>query len=276
MKRAALIIALATFTTPALADNKAACRKAFEQAQSLRDERKMTAAREQMITCGTLCPAGFAKVCNGWLVDLDKLLPTIVLRAVDDNGSDLVDVSVTIDDTKISERLDGKAFALDPGPHKVLLVAKDLPPVTKEIVVAEGEKNRPVVITIAAPKKKIDAPPPPPPPLPPPATSAPIAAIVVTSVGVAALGGFAYFGLKGDADHRALVDGCSRTASCTQDDKDSVKRQWLVADVFLASGVVLVGIGTYLFLSHESKPAAATVGFAPTTGGGQAALSVSF
>jgi hypothetical protein len=269
--RAALAIALTLFTLPALAEDKVACRKAFEQAQSLRDEGKLTAAREQMVICTNTCPKGFQKICEGWIGDVEKALPSIVLRVTDANGGDLVDATVTLDGKPIA--IDGKAIELDPGKH---LLHVEPGKIDKEIVVAQGEKNRSIVIALEAPKKKEEEPKPLPPSRPAPQPERlPIAAIIVTSAGVAALGGFAYFGLKGDSDHRALVDGCSKTASCTQDDKDRVKREWLVADIFLASGAVLVGVGAVLFFTHDSKPTT-TVGFAPTRGGANASISIAF
>jgi hypothetical protein len=257
--RALLATALLLAAPAAFAqEDKAKCRASFEAAQTLRDEGKLSAAREEMTTCTRVCPNAFAKLCEGWLGDVEKSIPTIVLRAVDGSGRDLVDVSVTLDGKPIATRLDGKSIALDPGTHVVKLAFEGAV-VTKEIVVAAGEKNRIVLATFASK-------PPPPQPVPAPVMerpSAPIAAFVVGGLGVVALGGFAYFGLKGDSDHHALVDSCSKTASCTQEDKDKVLREWRTADVFLASGVVLLGVGTYLYVTHDSGTTRTSVGLAP-------------
>lgn len=253
----ALAILLATPASSAQED-KAKCRASFEAAQSLRDEGKLSSAKGEMTTCARVCPTAFAKVCEGWLGDVEKNIPSIVVRAV--RGSrDLVDVTVAIDGKKVAGKIDGNAIALDPGSHTITLESEG-ETVTQEIVVVAGEKNRIVLVGFAPPKVVV---PPKSEPAPIEASRPPIAAIVVTGLGVVALGGFAYFGLKGDSDHHSLVDSCSKTASCTQDDKDKVLREWRTADVFLASGVVLVGVGTYLFLTHDSGSTRATVGLAP-------------
>ncbi len=267
-----------TLALPAAASDKGICSKAFESSQSLRDEGKLTAAREQMLRCTQVCPAKLAKVCDGWVADVDKSLPSIVLRAIDGKGNDRVDVVVTIDGKVVIEKLDGKPLAIDPGTHSLKFETKGLPAVTQDIVVGQGEKNRAVVVTIAEPEapKPVEKPPPPPPVAPAETKSAPVAAIVVGGIGVLAIGGFAYFGLKADSDHSALVDGCSRTASCTQEQKDGVVRDWRVADVFLVSGAVLIGVSGYLFLTHDSGGPKATVGLAPTKDGPRASFSLAF
>ncbi len=262
--RLAAMFAVTLFAATAVGqEDKVACRKAFEQAQSLRDDGKLTAAREQMLICSRACPAGFAKVCDGWLVDVEKALPSIVVRVVDESGQDLVHVNATLDGAPLE--IDGKSVAVDPGTHVVKLSAPGRPSVVKELVASQGEQNRVVVIAMPAERK----------PAPSPArveASPPIAAYVVTGIGVAALGGFAYFGLSADARHRELVDGCSKTASCSADDRDRVVRDWRIADAFLVSSVVLVGVGAYLYFSHDKT----TVAVAPTASGARAALTITF
>jgi hypothetical protein len=259
------LLAIALIVPRAYAqEDKAACRKAFEQAQTLRDEGKLSAAREQMLMCSRVCPAGFAKLCDTWVLDVEKALPTIVIRAVDEDGQDLSNTEATLDGKNV--KLDGKSVAIDPGAHALKLSAPTRPPIEKEIVVAQGEKNRVIVVTIPSEKKKA---------VPPPArveSSPPTAAYVVTGIGIAALGGFAYFGLSADARHRELVNGCSKTASCSADDRDRVIRDWRIADAFLVSSVVLVGVGAYLYLSHDRT----TVSVAPTASGARAVLTVTF
>jgi hypothetical protein len=110
-----------------------------------------------------------------------------------------------------------------------------------------------------------------------PARSTPVAALIVGGLGVVAIGGFAYFGLTANAKHDDLVAGCSKTASCSQGDKDAVVTRWHVADAFLASGVVLLGVGTVLFLTHDDgSPTATSVGVHPSIGGATADLRYTF
>lgn len=236
-------------------EDKAACRKSFEQAQTLRDEHKLTSAREQMLVCSRVCPAGFAKLCDGWIYDVDKALPSIVIRAVDEQGHDLVAAAAFLDGVAI--KLDGKSVVVDPGMHMIRIEVKGRTPVNHDVVASEGEKNRVIVVTVPAPKQQT----------PPPVrveSSPPIAAYVVTGLGIASLGGFAYFGLTADARHDDLVNGCSKTASCSESDRDRVVRDWRIADAFLATSVVLVGVGTYLYLTHDKTVAVSASATAAT------------
>lgn len=259
------------------AEDKAACRASFQKGQDLREEGKLTAARAQFVTCTQVCPVAFTKPCEEWLGELDQSLPTIVLRAIDAQGQDLVDIAVTLDGAPLTKKLDGKSVAIDPGTHVVRFEVAGRPAVTKNVVVAQGEKDRVVLATIDTGVA--------PPPIGPtteadaaPRHSTPIAAWIVGGLGVVAIGGFAYFGLTANAQHTELVNGCSKTASCTQSDKDAVVTKWHVADAFLAGGVALLGVGTYLFLSHDDAPSTrrTSVGVHPSYGGAMADVRFSF
>lgn len=271
-----LAFALALVSPLGLAqEDRVACRSAFEKGQELRDDGKLTAAREELVTCTRVCPVAFATPCEGWLADVEKSLPTIVPRAVSARGQDLTDVTVSIDGVKRVTAIDGRGMAIDPGAHEVRFEVAGRPPVTEKVVIVEGEKNRVVLATIdtgPAPSKAVEA---------PTSASAPVAAWIVSGLGIVAIGGFAYFGLTANAQHDELVRGCSRTSSCSQGDKDGVVTRWHVADAMLASGVVLLGVGAYLFLTHDGTPDArpaseVSVGARPTPSGASAELRITF
>ena len=157
---AALLLPRASF-----ADEVATCVKANEQAQSLRDEGKYKRAREQLLVCTRdVCPGIVRKDCMQWLSDLDASMPSVVINAKDAGGRDLVDVKVTVDGQPLTEKLDGKPIAIDPGEHAFHYEAAGAPPVDDKILLHAGEKNRVLAVKLGA----APATPPPPAPRPPP------------------------------------------------------------------------------------------------------------
>ena len=80
--KTALLVALgasATLaTTAALADDKAACLSASQQAQNLRDAHKLVEARAQLRVCARKeCPAVVQRDCLTWLGEVERSLPTV-------------------------------------------------------------------------------------------------------------------------------------------------------------------------------------------------------
>jgi hypothetical protein len=102
-------------------------------------------------------------------------------------------------------------------------------------------------------------------------------AMALGAVGVAGLGGFAYFGIEGRADVERMRSECA--PNCRQADVDSAQRKLAVADVALGAGVLSLAIGTWLLLSHHPQPAprsALKMEVRPVAHGGAAHLAVDF
>src|SRR5262249_31598684 len=105
----AFALVIGTTSAPARAVDRAACAAASDQAQQLRDEAKLRAARAQLIICADeTCPGVIRKDCAGWLADVEARLPSVVFRVLDPAGKDLVQVKLTVDGKKLTDTLDGK------------------------------------------------------------------------------------------------------------------------------------------------------------------------
>jgi hypothetical protein len=167
------------------------------------------------------------------------MLPTVVFAAKDRKGRDLTAVRVALDGRRVTDELDGKAVAVDPGVHHVRYEAKDAPPVFDQIVVRQGEKNRLFTITVPIPADPAPAAPTARRPQPPETRSPPFAALAVGGLGLA-LGGLGLWLLvDSNADARELRDTCA--PRCAQADVDAVSDQRLLSGVaFAAGGVALV------------------------------------
>jgi hypothetical protein len=170
--------------------------------------------------------------------------------------------------------LDGKALPVDPGPHDFSFKAPDRDPIQRQIVIREGEQNRLIAVdfsvaeTSASTTTSVDA------NLPAESRTHKAMAryLPYGLAGLGALGGagFALFAIQGNSQKGDLERTCS--PHCQSSQVDSVKTKYVLADTFLAVGLVSVGVATYLFLTRPSQGASdrdqpLSIGFAPRTAG---------
>jgi len=278
---------LATITTISLgfafaersacaADVTQQCASAAGRAQELRDTGKYKAARQELVACGREeCPSAIRRDCLGWLNEVNQSSPTIVVRARDAQNADLADVKVTVDGDVVTEKLDGKAILIDPGPHVIRGQIADADAVEQRVIIQTGEKNRLIEISFArsasqrqgcrqeadcergsacrngscqpsdnrTPEKTSVAP------------------WIVGGVGVVSLGAAAYFAASGLADRGDLKSQpCATTSTCPQGDVDRINTKLVIADVTAGVGLVAMGIATYLFLTRSSSDTRSTRG----------------
>src|SRR6266481_3987270 len=104
--------------TPLHAQGQKECVAAYEQAQLLRGQGQLRAAKDQLMVCTqSRCPKVVTHDCAQWMSEIDTDTSTIVISAKDEQGRELTNVRVKADGVKILDSLDGKAVPIDPGPH---------------------------------------------------------------------------------------------------------------------------------------------------------------
>jgi hypothetical protein len=153
--------ALLVFTFPLVANasdkasraaDKAACVDAYGKAQGLRDEHRLTSAREQLRICAqSSCTSFIARDCTAWLIDIESRIPSIVPVASDASGSDLSNVTVSMDGTIVTRELDGQSIDVDPGRHTFTFALPGGPQVDQSFLVVEGQKAQRVRATLPTP-----------------------------------------------------------------------------------------------------------------------------
>lgn len=253
MRRAAFAIALFASSVANAAPTRDECLKASEDAQLLRIKTQLVAARDKLLVCSNdACPKLVKKDCSEWLDEVEHATPTIVLGARDPDGKDLVDVRVTLDGNPIADRLEGKAFVVDPGSHTLRFEAGGQ---TREqtIIVREGEKSRvvsvvlgepkpvqPVVTVVHPPLASVSE-------LSTPRSRAPSAATwVFGGIGLATLAASGVVGAFSLVRRQNLYDSCGAAGQCAQSDVDQVYLMYdlayagaAIGGAFLITGVVL-------------------------------------
>ncbi len=262
------------------------CPTASEQGQKLRDQGKLIRAREMFLLCSkATCPSVVRKDCAKWLPELEESVPTIVFSVQDGSGTDLSAVAVTLDGAKVATVLDGKPVPIDPGPHTVIYETQGVPPLTQNVIVHAGEKNRIVKATLGAAPVKPDPkqdPKPDPKPDPkldpkPQKSGVPVMTYVLGGVGVIGIGSFAFFGITGKSDLDDLRKS-SCVPNCDPAKLDDTKTKLLIADISLGVGVLALAGATVLFLTSggDNKSAKTGINVTPLPGGGGASLSGTF
>ena len=263
------ILATSLCASSAFADvTKDQCIDANTQAQSLRRDGKLGAAREQLRVCiDPGCPAIVRNDCTQRLDELDRVQPGVVFDVKDGAGHDLVAVKVSMDGKVLAEKLGGTALLADPGAHTFTFETAGGAPVTQTLVLREGEKARVehIVITLApAPRTPLAALPVAAPPAQAQggAASSPRRTIGIAGVAVGAAGllvGAIAGGVaisKNSTLKRECPGGICMSATTPRSDFDSYNTVTTVSTVGFVVGGVLAAAGVVLIVTAPKAPAA--------------------
>jgi hypothetical protein len=288
-----LLVALVAIPGRA-APTKEQCIDANSQAQKLRRESKLTAARQQLLSCSDpSCPAVVRGDCTARLDEVQKAQPTLVLDVKSRSGDDLTDVKVTVDGVPFTAKLDGSAVPMDPGEHAFLFEAPGFEAVNKTLVLKETEKDRRERIVLhKLPKAGTEpsspgsaAPLPDEPPVAEPSHglgTQRLLGIVVGGVGLAGIAVGSVFGLKASSDWSAQQSACGSASSCPDHDGALAHHANLTTDATISTwafigGGALVASGALLFLTAPSRYSPPSSGFVvvPAAGPRSVALELS-
>lgn len=246
-----LSLSFLSSTKPASAADDTACIQSYEQTQTLRKQSRFREAHDEATKCARdTCPVVLAKDCTKWLGELEQSIPTIVFDVKSTSGEELTLVKVMMDGKPLVDKLDGKALAMDVGPHTFHFESTDSKvggqPVEQKIVIHEGDKNRKVSVTLGAAKANnanvqvgpADRP-------------IPISAYVFGGAAVLGLGIGTVFAISGSSKESDL-DACR--PSCPANDVNSVSTSYAIADILLTAGFVSAIAAAYIFLSRPAVP----------------------
>ena len=255
---------------PSAHDLREACLANHEQAQLRRIEKKLVAARSAARTCAvTACPAAVRSDCSEWVAELSKLIPTLVLVAESGSG-EVENVRVTLDGDLLTEKLDGTAIEVEPGPHLLRFEYKNEPPIERRVDVPEGEKSLMVRVRFVG-----DTPPPAPiaPVTPAPAPApvkphdagsrpVPVLTYVFGGVALAAAGTSAVVAAGAFSDRSKATDECA--PNCDEARVDSIHNRFLLADIAGGVAIASAGLAVYFYVTRPEVPnETSNGGFAP-------------
>jgi hypothetical protein len=136
---------LARAADPTTAD----CLAASEASLKAGNAHRLRAERNQLLICSaSSCPTDIHKECLRRIDEVNASIPTVIFQAKDGAGNDLVAVKVTMDGEVITERLEGTALSIDPGQHTFTFEAAGLPPLSKQFVIPEGQRDQHKAVVI--------------------------------------------------------------------------------------------------------------------------------
>lgn len=255
------------------------CLAANEQSIALLNVAHLRAARAQMLVCADpSCPADVRAECVRRISEVDVSIPTIVFGVKDAMGNDAAAAKVTMDGEVLSDWLEDTAISLDPGVHVFVFEAPGLRPLTKQMVVREGEKDRREVVQLLSPtpapgalpasSSLTDRPVPPSPTTPPRQGIGMqrVLALVAGGVGVAGVAVGTVFGLESMSKHDDAVKACP--AGCADQNGVTLWNQARSAgDLstvgFVVGAVGLAGGAVLWFTARSSEETGVHVGLGP-------------
>jgi len=255
---------------------RAACIAASDQGQSARDAGKLRAARTAFLACSKAeCPKTVRLDCDGWVQDVNKSLPTVVLQITDAHGAEVTDARVSFDGEPLVDHLTGSAIPVDPGSHMFGVTLASGEKTEQRVVIREAERARALVIAFPmAPGASrppgsaaaVVAPLPPPPAERKPTSTNLVVGSIAGALGLASLGAAIYFetqqASKGDALVAQCPHGCPTTPTLQSQVNTVHSDQTLEGVFFGVSGVALAAAAYVLigrpFRSAEPAPAAAS------------------
>jgi hypothetical protein len=225
--------------------------EAVEKTEAMRAEGRYRESRVRLLECvNAQCGGDVRRRCAATLQKVDASTPSIVIRAEDPSGNDVLDVSVSLGEEPLVDSLDGMAIAIDPGEHHFVFTRPGYPPVLKVIEIAEGEKFRAIDVVIGADSA----------PAAPLSDEAPVsdsgaterAIASGTLIGVGAVGvaSYIWLGLKARSGEDELQ---SCAPNCSQGRVDSVEARYVLANVSIGVGVLALGAATWLLLAAPSS-----------------------
>jgi hypothetical protein len=289
------------------------CATAFKEAQNEVSATHLLGAKELYRKCAApSCGSPLERVCTARYLQIENDVPTFVPVVVDSGGNPLSLVEVRLDGKVLTYRLEGQAFPLDPGIHSLAFATDDGVFATAEVLMAQGQRNRIIAVSLPAPTKdeskaanpvrlateaavepEVHAIPREPLVLATAETPAlgvnldlasrslaaerrtPALTYVFGGLGALAVGGYAtliYWGRKDNSRLSECKPGCPPASV------DHIRRMYLAADVSLGVGVAALGVATWLFLRSPVLGEASTTqlgysfGVQPTASGAVASV----
>ncbi|HYQ28102.1 MAG TPA: hypothetical protein VER04_12820 [Polyangiaceae bacterium] len=224
----------------------AACVDAHASGQREAKAGRLEAASALFAACVSEagCPDTIRAECAELRKETERNLPTLIFAVLDEQGADLTEVRVYVDDRVMTKTLDGRPIAIDPGEHRFRFELSSGEVLTSNVLVREGEKNR--IVSLRAKSEHA------------PQSSAeqsrrrlPTGFWVASGVGAAALASFGTFALLGHGKQSTLAECSPNCSDSSRADYDAMHRDYLIADISLGVAVASAGVATWLFFSSD-------------------------
>jgi hypothetical protein len=222
------------------------CVSSHEQAQVSRNQGDLLAARSAALACSqAACPAIVQNDCLQWFSDIDRDVPSVLVRVR--SGELDVEARVFVDGRPQPPDIFGRALELNPGRHRFRVEPRNAPPQEREVLLAPNEKARAVHFdlpqasgNVARETPRARGPRP-----------VPVTTFVLGGAALALAAGGAVLGSWALSDRAEQVEDGGCSPSCTDHEVASIDNKALAADVFFGLGVAA---GAAAVLSYVWRP----------------------
>ena len=229
-----------------------ACIEHFEKGQDDLSSVLLRSADENFVACSRAeCPAEIQSECRANLSEVRRRMPTISLRARDENDEDVQAVRVYVDNVLLTDGIGGRALSIDPGSHQLRWEVDGYRSDAMAIVVREGEKERFVDVRLRRDEDGED-----------PSFSAPAAdsgwgnrenAYLFGGIEAASFIGFAILGFNVDSRERDMESSCA--PNCPEGEVNDLNRDAWIANGLLITSIVSFGFATYFWFKADDEAA---------------------
>jgi hypothetical protein len=262
---------LFTWLPAAQSARKTTCASAWRDAKSLIKSGQLRQAKSSMLRCAVAaCGARLRQECAQRVAEIEGEIPTIVPVVKDSGGNPLTELKMMMDGELVADKIDGRAVAVDPGPHQFTFEGKRGVLASYKTVILKGQRNRTMEVTLGAwgrePVVKTRVPPG---FLAPSMKGADTPAFnlvydeetsgggtrigagtyALAAVGALGLAGYGLTTYQGNRENKRL-DLCS--PNCSQASVDRIRRMYLVGRISLGVGAAALLGATYLFFTSDS------------------------
>jgi hypothetical protein len=265
-------------------EDKRVCVESYYKAKESIQSGRLIEVKEPLGRCArAVCGSFLKQECTKLYLQMDADVPSVVPIVVDATAGEAgAAFEVRMDGEPLTSKLDGLPIPVNPGWHEFTFSTEHRIFATQKVLVAQGERNRPISASQRPPDKKVAvaadviptrAPHPKevaleetdsesekvvPTPLKrkarvaeaQPEAGASWVAYALGGVGLVGVGGAGLFTYWGRQDNSALRSSCS--PDCNPASVHHIRMMYLAADVSGAAGVAALVASTWLFLQSRS------------------------
>ncbi len=131
-----------------------ACEIAYKNALQLEQSAHLRQARDLLLSCAkSACGSSLRQRCTVRYAQLESDIPSVVPLVTTEAGEPRVDVPVTMDGEQLTPRLDGRALPVDPGLHEFSFTADGAVINTQKVMIVQGQRNRPIAVSMRPDKR---------------------------------------------------------------------------------------------------------------------------
>jgi hypothetical protein len=254
----------------------AACKSAYDSGLDAQARGHLRQAREYMQSCAkAACGAGYLKKCTAEAARLESVIPMVAPVITDESGTPVLDGQVSVDGEPLTSQLDGRTYPIDPGLHEFSFSSGGAVLATQKIVIVQGQRG-PVSISVHMPAKSAAKPSAPSTPAVakeeetkaasetasesassprgPSAAKLLLPSLVVGTIGAGTLAAAVLVDIWGNNDNSLLVSRCK--PNCPPSSAEHIHTLYTTADILFGTGVVALGVSTWLFVLSRDTEAA--------------------